>query len=112
MWIIRLLHNMYILSSLNAAVEALPSFHIDVMWKPGCLAGLIWSIGNFSGIVSITVLGEFTGYSVTQGSMIISGLWGIFWYNEIKGARSILGWLLSSVVALGGILWLSYEHVR
>jgi hypothetical protein len=52
---------------------SLPSFHFQEMLQPGMLAGLLYSIGNLCGIVSVQNLGDFMGYSLNQSSMIISG---------------------------------------
>lgn len=45
-----------------------------------------------------------------QCELIVSGLWGIFYFNEIQGATTIFKWLLSATVTVLGILLLSYEH--
>mmetsp|Transcript_1687 Transcript_1687/g.2560 ORF Transcript_1687/g.2560 Transcript_1687/m.2560 type:complete len:372 (-) Transcript_1687:930-2045(-) len=60
-------------SSLAEGFSSLPSFHIQEMWQPGLLAGLLYSFGNLFGIVSIQKLGDFMGYSLNQSSMMISG---------------------------------------
>mmetsp|Transcript_29078 Transcript_29078/g.43941 ORF Transcript_29078/g.43941 Transcript_29078/m.43941 type:complete len:92 (+) Transcript_29078:674-949(+) len=88
----------------------LPSFHFKVMWLPGCIAGTLWSIGNVGSIISVHRLGEGVGYSVVQASMFVSGLWGIFWYKEVKGFWERIKWFCSAIVTLIGILLLSYEH--
>jgi len=59
--------------SLRAGYNDLPSFHINEMWQPGLLSGLLYSFGNMMGIVSIQRLGNFMGYSLNQSSMIVSG---------------------------------------
>eukprot|EP00568_Trieres_chinensis_P019933 CAMPEP_0183326646 /NCGR_PEP_ID=MMETSP0160_2-20130417/82779_1 /TAXON_ID=2839 ORGANISM="Odontella Sinensis, Strain Grunow 1884" /NCGR_SAMPLE_ID=MMETSP0160_2 /ASSEMBLY_ACC=CAM_ASM_000250 /LENGTH=399 /DNA_ID=CAMNT_0025494679 /DNA_START=72 /DNA_END=1271 /DNA_ORIENTATION=- len=112
MWLLRFLHHAYHLRSWKDAFVALPSFHIKVMWRPGCLSGLLFSIGNISGIVSITTLGDFTGYSLGQASLLVSGLWGIFWYREVTAASDVAGWFAAAFFMLGGILLLSYEHLQ
>ncbi|KAL3816751.1 hypothetical protein ACHAXA_004903, partial [Cyclostephanos tholiformis] len=53
--------------------QQLPSFHINVMWKAGLTSGVLYSLGNLFGIISIQKLGNFMGYSLNQSSMIISG---------------------------------------
>jgi hypothetical protein len=53
--------------------QQLPSFHIKVMWKAGLTSGVLYSLGNLFGIISIQKLGNFMGYSLNQSSMIISG---------------------------------------
>lgn len=92
------------------AYQALPAFHFRTMWQPGGTAGLLWSLGNFCSILSVRFLGVGVGYSVIQASMIVSGLWGIFFFKEVVGAPSIARWMGSAFTTLGGILLLSYTH--
>jgi glucose uptake protein GlcU len=42
----------------------------------------------------------------------ILGLWGIFWFNEIRGRRTILLWLTSALITLAGVILLSHEHLH
>lgn len=93
-----------------AAYEALPSFHLRVMWKAGGLSGLLWSIGNYFSLISVFYLGEGVGYPLVQSSILVSGVWGIFYFGEVKGHDRITMWILSSLFTLLGILLLSYEH--
>eukprot|EP00584_Thalassiosira_punctigera_P024896 CAMPEP_0172558982 /NCGR_PEP_ID=MMETSP1067-20121228/81939_1 /TAXON_ID=265564 ORGANISM="Thalassiosira punctigera, Strain Tpunct2005C2" /NCGR_SAMPLE_ID=MMETSP1067 /ASSEMBLY_ACC=CAM_ASM_000444 /LENGTH=401 /DNA_ID=CAMNT_0013348471 /DNA_START=150 /DNA_END=1352 /DNA_ORIENTATION=+ len=57
------------------AYRALPSFHLRQMWFLGGMSGILYSGGNFMCIISVTYLGQGVGYSFTQASMLISGLW-------------------------------------
>lgn len=84
--------------------------HLQVMLLPGCLAGLIWSIGNVCSMISVNNLGQGVGYSVTQAAMLVSGIWGIFYYQEVKKPVKILKWFLAAIMTVIGILCLSYEH--
>lgn len=110
LWILRFGYELYRLGELGAAYNALPSFHIRQMWFQGMLSGLLYSLGNFMSIISVTYLGLGVGYSFTQFSMLVSGLWGIFKFGEIKGRDRITNWFFSAVTAVMGILWLCYEH--
>ncbi|KAL7483927.1 hypothetical protein ACHAW6_009569 [Cyclotella cf. meneghiniana] len=101
-----------VIVALKKGYNSLPSFHIREMWRPGLLSGLLYSVGNLMGIVSIQRLGNFMGYSLNQSSIIVSGLWGIFYYKEISGVLHMAGFLLSACVVFIGILLLSLEHVR
>lgn len=110
LWVIRFLYELYRLEgAVLKAFHALPPLYIRQMWIPGSLSGILWSAGNFMCIIAVTFLGQGVGYSFTQASMLISGLWGIFYFHEI-GEDMINRWLASAIVALCGILWLSYEH--
>lgn len=111
MWILRYLFQLYRFEgSHREAYSALPSFHLRKMWLPGMLSGTLYSIGNFSGIIATTYLGQGVGYSVCQSALIVSGMWGIFFFGEITGADAICKWFSCAFVTLTGILWLSYEH--
>lgn len=111
LWLLRYSYELYRLDGdLGAAFNALPSFHVRQMWFQGAISGLLYSMGNFMSIISVTFLGQGVGYTFTQFSMLVSGLWGIFKFGEIKGRERITNWLFSAVTALLGILWLCYEH--
>mmetsp|Transcript_8814 Transcript_8814/g.19779 ORF Transcript_8814/g.19779 Transcript_8814/m.19779 type:complete len:447 (-) Transcript_8814:3274-4614(-) len=110
-WVMRFLYELHRHDGdAGKAYHALPSFYIRQMWFQGSLAGILYSGGNFMCIISVTYLGQGVGYSFTQASMLISGLWGIFRFKEIEGRDQILKWLSSASIAVTGILWLSYEH--
>lgn len=110
-WIGRLVYLFCLHRSMKNAYNALPAFHVRVMWKHGCTAGFLWSMGNIASMVSVQHLGEGVGYSVTQASMLISGLWGIFYFEEVKQKSLRTKWLLAACVTITGILYLSYQHV-
>jgi len=109
LWLIRFMFHTRN-SSFSLAYANMPSFHFRVMWLPGGISGLLWSVGNAASMISVDYLGEAIGYSVIQGSILISGLWGIFWFNEVKGSKNILFWFLSAFLTFAGILLLTYEH--
>jgi len=110
LWLLRYSYNVGRTRSVVKAYDALPSFHLRVMWLPGALSGTLWSIGNFFSILSVEHLGEGVGYSVVQAAMLVSGLWGIFWFREIVCATAISKWFVSAGLTITGILLLSYEH--
>ena len=81
------------------------------MWLPGGFSGLLWSIGNFGNILAVSSLGQAIGLSLGQAAMIVSGLWGIFWYHEIVEPQKIFVWFLSAIVTCLSIAALCYEHI-
>jgi len=95
--------------SFRKAYVSLPSLHLRIMWLPGGIAGMLWSIGNLCSMVSVQYLGEGVGYSVTQSAMMVSGLWGIFYFREVEGTVTRLKWLGASLMTLLGILLLSKQ---
>ncbi|CAB9519490.1 expressed unknown protein [Seminavis robusta] len=110
LWILRLVATYHRHASITEAYRALPSFHWKIMWCAGGTSGLLWSTGNFFSILSVYYLGEGVGYSVVQAGMLVSGLWGILYFHEIKGAATIAKWLASASITICGIILLSYEH--
>ncbi len=96
--------------SFEAGLKSLPSMHLTKILLPGALSGTLWSIGNIGQIMSVTFLGETIGMSIVQSQMIISGILGIVWFDEIQGRKKIIGWVLSAVVTFIGIICLSGEH--
>jgi glucose uptake protein GlcU len=61
-------------------------------------------------MVSVEYLGEGVGYSIVQAQMLVAGLWGIFWYREVKGWQYIIGWFVCASMTITGIVLLSYQH--
>ena len=74
--------------------------HIPVMLGPGCLAGFLWSIGNISSMLTVQVLGEAVGYSICQASLLISGVWGIFYFKEVTGLKKRALWVGSAILTM------------
>lgn len=112
LWILRLLCSLPFHDfSFSSAVASLPSFHVRVLWKAGAISGMLWSLGNICSMISVTFLGEGVGYSVVQASMLVSGLWGIFWFQEVTGWKRRIQWFLMAGLTLMGILVLGYEHM-
>ena len=76
LWVLRYMYELYRLDgAVVKAFHALPSFYIRQMWLQGLLSGLLYSLGNFMSIIAVTHLGQGVGYSFTQTSMLVSGLW-------------------------------------
>eukprot|EP00591_Stephanopyxis_turris_P001556 CAMPEP_0195512384 /NCGR_PEP_ID=MMETSP0794_2-20130614/4360_1 /TAXON_ID=515487 /ORGANISM="Stephanopyxis turris, Strain CCMP 815" /LENGTH=375 /DNA_ID=CAMNT_0040640157 /DNA_START=68 /DNA_END=1192 /DNA_ORIENTATION=- len=92
LWMFRYMYHVYNTGSLREAYYILPSFHFRQLWYSGFCVGTLYSIGNICSIISVTYLGQGVGYSVTQSAMLVSGLWGIFYFGEIKGNDLICKW--------------------
>jgi len=88
--------------------SALPSPHIRVMTLPGCLSGVLWSAGNFCSLYAVSTLGQGVGYSLIQSSVIVSGLWGIVYFRELRGS-AVLCWSVFCALCVGGVLGLAAE---
>mmetsp|Transcript_14183 Transcript_14183/g.21569 ORF Transcript_14183/g.21569 Transcript_14183/m.21569 type:complete len:250 (+) Transcript_14183:746-1495(+) len=90
--------------------QSLPSFHVREMWVPGFLSGTLYSIGNFGSMIAIIFLGQAIGFMTCQASMLVSGLWGIVYYKEVRGWDLKAKWFLSALLTVMGIIWLGQQH--
>jgi hypothetical protein len=115
LWVGFYLHNVYSFRGSNhAAQEALksmPRLYLKELLVPGTLAGVLLAIAMFGSILAVTYLGQGVGNSLVQTKILISGLWGIFFYKEISGTKTISMWFLSATIALVAIIWLSLERL-
>lgn len=109
MWIGRFMFQLIRTKSVFEAYEALPSFHLRVMWSSGVAAGGLWSLGNVGSIVAVKYLGQGVGYSASQAALLVSGMWGIFYFKEVTNPATIGKWFISAIVTITGILLLGYE---
>ena len=113
LWILRFGYHMYETNmSLTRSYNSLPPLHLKIMWLPGGIAGTLWSVGNIASMISVQNLGEGVGYSLTQASMLCSGVWGIFYFNEVVSRVMRVKWFVSAIITVVGILLLSYEHQK
>lgn len=97
--------------SLEATFQSMPRLYFSQLWRPGFLAGVLLSFAMFGSIIAVTFLGQGVGNSLVQTKILVSGLWGIFYYKEISGTSTILKWFLSAAVAVIAIIWLSLERL-
>jgi hypothetical protein len=95
--------------SIADALESLPKWHVNELGVPGVFAGLLYSIGNFCSILAVSYLGQGVGFSFCQGQLLISGLWGVFYFQEITGRETIFKWFMSATITIVGIVWLSLQ---
>ncbi len=74
------------------------------------MAGFLLTIGMFGAVFAIQFLGQGIGNSLVQTKILVSGLWGIFWFKEVKDPKAIGKWFASAFLCVASILWLSYER--
>eukprot|EP00935_MAST-01C_sp_MAST-1C-sp1_P001481 g1481.t1 len=81
---------------------------LNYRWRdlsiPGFFTGAFWAMGNFSAFFSTQHLGQTIGYPLTQTCVIVSGLWGIFYYREIEGPGIGLFFVAVAVILAGAAL--------
>mmetsp|Transcript_15923 Transcript_15923/g.50037 ORF Transcript_15923/g.50037 Transcript_15923/m.50037 type:complete len:333 (+) Transcript_15923:125-1123(+) len=85
----------------------IPSFQVGVAAKPALTTGLLWSAGNYCSIYATNLLGMAIGWPLVQCQLIVSGLWGVLYYREVEGRRTIGLFMASSAVLLMGVVLLS-----
>ena len=96
----------------QSALHDLPKWHFRVLWLPALSAGLMLSLAMFSTILAITYLGQGVGNSIVQSKILVSGLWGIFWYKEVVGTKTVAKWFASAGICMIAIIWLSLERLE
>eukprot|EP00747_Dinoflagellata_sp_TGD_P169629 gnl/TRDRNA2_/TRDRNA2_199088_c0_seq1.p1 gnl/TRDRNA2_/TRDRNA2_199088_c0~~gnl/TRDRNA2_/TRDRNA2_199088_c0_seq1.p1 ORF type:complete len:354 (+),score=66.23 gnl/TRDRNA2_/TRDRNA2_199088_c0_seq1:118-1062(+) len=70
---------------------------------PGLVSGVLWNFGNMCSIFAmLPPLGMAIGYPLTQSCILVSGLWGIAYYKEIKGIRAVSRFFAFASVLLTG----------
>lgn len=98
--------------TIRQTLDEMPKLYFRILWLPGLLAGLLLSLAMFTSILAVTYLGQGVGNSLVQTKILVSGLWGIFWYHEIKGAATIVKWFASAGICVAAIIWLSLERLE
>ena len=74
---------------------------------------LVWcfvgddSVVSFASIYATLYLGNSIGYAAIQGQMVISGLWGLCYYHEVRGVRNITQFFISMVLTVAGVILLA-----
>jgi hypothetical protein len=73
------------------AKRQLPQFHWRVALLPGLCTGTFWTLGNLGCTYAVlSPLGLTVGFPLTQAALIVSGLWAIILFREIRGWKSLL----------------------
>jgi glucose uptake protein len=71
-----------------------------------CLTGALWSVGNYGALLLIDTIGAGKGFTISQISVVVSALIGIYWLREpppkTRAATfTIIGCILATI---GGIV--------
>lgn len=81
----------------------MPPLHVGTCLLPAVLSGALWAVGNVGGVLAtLQPLGLTVGYPSTQACLLVSGLWGIFYYREVRGTRAIGAFFCAALVVVGG----------
>ena len=71
-----------------------------------CLTGALWNVGNYGALLLIDTIGAGRGFTISQISVVVSALIGIYWLREpppkTRAATfTLIGCILASI---GGIV--------
>ena len=62
------------------------------------------------GMSSVSFSGQGIGMSIGQSSLVVSGLWGVFFFKEVVRSVKIATWFASAIVTIAGAHALCREH--
>ena len=91
-----------------------PSPQLRVMAVPGSIAGISWSIANFCGTAAAKIESNASGGDAVAYvammciQLVVSGLWGIFWYREVRGLQAVV-WAVAALWTMVFMALLSLE---
>ena len=84
---------------------AAPPLHLREALATGLLSGTIWNIGNVLSMIAIPAISYGVAYSIMQCAILISGIWGIYFFGEISEDRTIrVFWCGGIILLIGGAL--------
>merc|ERR1719498_36894 len=90
--------------------KELPPMEFSVMKIYGILAGVIWFAGYMCEQGATDLGGQGTmGPASNACKLIVSGLWGILYYGEMKEPAQIACWIFFAVWTTAFVILLSQE---
>lgn len=72
------------------------------------LSGIIWNIGNLLSLVSLERIGLSKMGPISQLSILVVVLWGLFYFKEIDKLKTKLQVLIGAIILVFGILVLGF----
>ncbi|KAK5576520.1 hypothetical protein RB653_007664 [Dictyostelium firmibasis] len=94
---------------LYAMIKKSPQIYPKTIF-PSFVSGVMWGIANCGLMVSTQNLGYTVGYPIScSGPMIISSLWSVFYFHEIKGIKNLLILCGSFLFLISGIILLAFS---
>lgn len=67
------------------------------------LSGAIWNFGNLLAIAAISLIGLAKGFPITQASVLVAVLWGLYYFKEITQRKQVMQVLIGAVILLTGV---------
>lgn len=74
--------------------------------KEAVLTGFIWNVGNILSLISLSIIGLAKMGPISQSSVLVAVLWGVFYFKEITEKRLKIQILIGAIILLGGVLTL------
>ena len=75
----------------------------------GLGSGVVWNVSNFSSLYAIALLGLSIGLPLTQNSLLVAVLWGLFYFKEVKRKRGKAQVLVGALVMIVGTFLLGFS---
>ena len=69
---------------------------------PGVCCGGLWAVGNVLSVHATMRLGQAVGFPLTQVCVLVSALWGILYFGELRDRQALALFGASSAVVLAG----------
>lgn len=82
-------------------------WHVREAMLPGFFCGVLWNCGNFLSVIGISQIGYGVAYPILQCAIFVSGLWGIFYWKEIKRQSTIAIFFIGGTILIGGAIMLA-----
>lgn len=83
-----------------------PKWNFRVAAFPGFVTGFSWLSAFLCASFGTRYLGQVLGYPLSQCALILNCLWGIFYFRELQGKKTITTFLVGFIVLLAGALGL------
>lgn len=78
---------------------------------PSYISGAMWGIAQCGLMIATQILGYTIGFPIgSAGPLVVSSLWSVLYFGEIRGRKNLLLLLLSFVFIGTGIAMLSLSH--
>lgn len=72
---------------------------------PGLISGMMWGVANCCVIIANSSVSQAVAFPISSsGPPIVSALYGVFLYKEIKGKKNYIILIVGFIVALTGLI--------
>jgi glucose uptake protein len=75
----------------------------------GLFSGIIWSVANFFSLMAIANVGLSIGFPLSQMSLLVATIWGVFYFREAKGKSQKIRILAGALLMLFGVFALAFS---